>query len=243
MSAGADTAFTRALQAAGYARMTVAPVRDQRGAALGVLTAFEPHPGTAEADGLSDFLHEMGQIVSIAMEQHRLARQLLHQAQYDALTELPNRALLTDRLEQAIGEARRGRRGVAVLLLDLDEFKLVNDTLGHSAGDELLRVVAERLGRCLRPWDTVGRLGGDEFVLILPVSHETEATGVAAAVLDGLQESVRVGDRDVTAHPSIGIGVFPQNGDTPESLLQAADTAMYAAKHAGKNQVRYSPRR
>ncbi len=238
VASSAATTFTRALRAAGYGEVTLVPVRDQRGAALGVLAAFA-HRAPADPRALDAFLHEMDQIVSIAMEQHRLAQELVRQAHYDALTELPNRALLTDRLALAIGEARRARRAVAVLLLDLDEFKLVNDTLGHSAGDELLRVVSERLRRCLRPWDTVGRLGGDEFVLILPINNQAEAADVAQAVLDGLQESVWVGDRDVTAHPSIGIGVYPHNGDSPEALLQAADTAMYAAKHAGKNQLRY----
>ncbi|MFW5969237.1 MAG: PAS domain S-box protein, partial [Halofilum sp. (in: g-proteobacteria)] len=234
----ADTRFRSASRTAGYRAISAVPVRDQMGSILAVLAAFT----TANHDdtrGDTPLLNEMAQIASIAIEQDRLAQALVRQAQYDALTDLPNRALLSDRLGQAILDAGRGDREVAVLLLDLDEFKLVNDTLGHSAGDELLKQVAARLRNCVRDHDTVARLGGDEFVIAVPLWQELDATEVAERVLASLQPSVQVAGRDVTARPSIGISVFPQDGQSTEALIQAADTAMYAAKHAGKNRYRY----
>ncbi|MDX1609187.1 MAG: PAS domain S-box protein [Halofilum sp. (in: g-proteobacteria)] len=235
----AQSPFAAAARAAGYDAMAVTPIRDQTGTVLGVLAAF-----AADASALDqparELLHEMAQIASIAIEQHRLSEALLRQAQYDPLTELPNRALLSDRLELAIREAERSGHAVGVLLLDLDEFKLINDSLGHSAGDELLQKVSARLRNCLRAADTVARLGGDEFVLVVPLHNSPDyCTDIAERVLSALQRTFRVAEREVTARPSIGISTFPQDGRTPEALLQAADTAMYAAKNAGKNRYRY----
>jgi len=235
---GRPSAFVSAVAASGYGAVVAVPIRDQGGAALGVLSAFMQHASGTDGD-IVPLLHETGQIASIAIEQYRLSQELVRQARYDPLTELPNRALLADRLALAISEARRGRYPVAVILLDLDEFKLVNDTLGHSAGDELLQKVAERLRHCLREGDTVARLGGDEFVLVVPLRGSIDPTDIAERVLASLQGSIPVANRELTAHPSIGISVYPQDGGTPEVLLQAADTAMYAAKHAGKNRYRY----
>ncbi len=233
---GAD--FAQAVRAGGYARVMAAPVRDQRGVVLAVLAAFVG----ADAGDTSDagvLLNEMAQIAAIAIEQYRLTQQLLHQARYDELTDLPNRVLLHDRLEQGVRDTERTTGELAVLLLDLDEFKLVNDTLGHSVGDELLRQVAARLRRHLRAGDTVARLGGDEFVLVVRLGGGQHASELAARVIDSLQSSVRVAGHEVHARPSIGISVCPDDGREPEALLQAADTAMYAAKHAGKNHYRF----
>jgi diguanylate cyclase (GGDEF)-like protein/PAS domain S-box-containing protein len=239
VSAGeTDTRFRRVSRDAGYRAISAVPVRDQQGAILAVLAAFTTSGYTNQQVDTS-LLNEIAQIASIAIEQDRLAQELVRQAQYDALTDLPNRALLSDRLERAILDARRGDRELAVLLLDLDEFKLVNDTLGHSAGDELLKQVAARLRNCVRDRDTVARLGGDEFVIAVPLREELDATEVAERVLASLQPSVQVAGRDVTARPSIGISMFPQDGQSTEALMEAADTAMYAAKHAGKNRYRY----
>jgi diguanylate cyclase (GGDEF)-like protein/PAS domain S-box-containing protein len=233
-----ENPFRRAAREAGYREISAVPVRDQSGSILAVLAAFTTTRRDARRDD-TPLLNEMAQIASIAIEQDRLAEELMHQAQYDALTDLPNRTLLNDRLERGILDARRGGRELAVLLLDLDEFKLVNDTLGHSAGDDLLKQVAARLRNCVRDCDTVARLGGDEFVIGVPLREELDATQVAERVLASLQPSVHVAGRDVTARPSIGISVFPQDGESTEALMQAADTAMYAAKHAGKNRYRY----
>lgn len=234
-----STALAAAASAAGYGAVLAAPIRDQQGTVLGVLAAFCQHAGVLDRTTTA-LLHEMAQIASIAIEQHRLSEALLRQAQYDPLTELPNRALLSDRLERAIRDADRADQAVGVLLLDLDEFKLINDSLGHSAGDQLLQEVAARLRDCLRGGDTVARLGGDEFVLIVPLKNDIDyCSDIAERILGALQRQVRIADREVTARPSIGISMYPQDGRTPEALLQAADTAMYAAKHAGKNQYRY----
>ena len=227
-----------AMQASGYGHVMAFPVTEQEGTVVGVLAAF-----AAERSDLGEqmrpLLHELAQITSIALDQHRLMEKLVEQAQYDPLTRLPNRSLLSDRLLQLLREAERADRAVAVLLLDLDEFKLVNDTLGHSAGDELLTQVAARLQECLRAADTVARFGGDEFVVVVPLTAPQDATDVAERILERLQPTFRLNDRDVSALPSIGIALYPQDGTTPDNLIQAADTAMYTAKHAGKNQFRF----
>jgi len=234
-----DDRLSRAMRDCGYRGVLVTRIPDQQGIVLGVVAAFATRDTTVEGASVA-LLGEMAQLASIAMEQHRLAEALRRQAQYDPLTGLPNRFLLADRLEQAIEEGRRDNRPVGVLLLDLDEFKLINDSLGHGAGDQLLEQVAARLRGCLRGGDTVARLGGDEFVVIVRLSDEdSRCDNVAERLLASLQEKVRVAGREVTARPSIGISLFPQDGGTTEALLQAADTAMYAAKHAGKNQYRY----
>ena len=238
ISGDGGSRFRQAIREVGFHAISAVPVRDQQGAVLAVLAAFTTARHKDRRDDIP-LLNEMAQIASIAIEQDRLGQELVRQAQYDTLTDLPNRALLSDRLERGIQEARRNNRELAVLLLDLDEFKLVNDTLGHSTGDELLQQVAARLRNCVRDGDTVARLGGDEFVIAVPLRQELDGTEVAERVLASLQPSVQVGGRDVTARPSIGISIFPQDGQSTETLMQAADTAMYAAKHAGKNRYRY----
>jgi len=232
----------RTLHSAGHDAVAAIPVRDQQGVVLGVLAAFAGREHAFD-DAATGLLREMAQITSIAIEQHRLSEALRRQAHYDPLTDLPNRVLLSDRLEQATREAQREGYAVGVLLLDLDEFKLVNDSLGHGAGDQLLQEVAGRLHRCVRPGDTVARLGGDEFVLVVPLKRGDNCTDVAERLLQALQGHMHVAGRAVNARPSIGIAVYPDDGETPEALLQAADTAMYAAKNAGKNQYRFFAKR
>lgn len=189
-----------------------------------------------------DALAEATKLAAIAIEQQQLTEQLAWQAHHDTLTGLPNRALLMDRLQQSIARNGREGRGVAVILLDLDDFKVVNDSLGHGAGDNLLQEMGERLARCTRSGDTVARLGGDEFVLVLPNANAEVATRVADKVLDVLRAPVRIYDQEVAITPSLGVTLFPDDGDTPEALLQAADTAMYAAKHAGRDCYRFFDR-
>lgn len=231
-------ALTAAMQQSGYAAVMAMPIRDQGNAVLGLLTAF--FASTEDIiEEVATLLGEMAQMTSIAFEQSRLAEALLHQAHYDPLTNLPNRTLLNDRLQQAIADAERSETTVAVMLLDLDEFKLINDTLGHSAGDELLRDVAERLRDAIRGADSIARLGGDEFIVVAPFQESADISDAAERLLDTLQAPFFVGDQEVTARPSIGISLFPDDGDTPESLVRAADTAMYAAKQAGKNRYRF----
>jgi diguanylate cyclase len=165
-------------------------------------------------------------------------RQLRHMATHDALTALPNRSLFDDRLNQAIAHASSSGERFALAMLDLDRFKLINDSFGHRAGDELLREVARRLTGTLRSVDTVARLGGDEFVLIIrEIGAVEEALRVAQKILDVLQLAVRMGEIDVHLSASIGIAFFPWHGTTLETLFAHADTAMYVAKQRGRKTV------
>jgi diguanylate cyclase (GGDEF)-like protein/PAS domain S-box-containing protein len=179
----------------------------------------------------------------------RYQSQLEHQASHDALTALPNRSLFGDRLAQAIGFAARYGHGLWVVFIDLDNFKFVNDSLGHQAGDALLRVIAGRLAGCVRASDTVARLGGDEFMLVL--NDEDGGHGEPAAllallqtVLDAVAAPLRLqgeegGEHEVVVTCSIGVSQFPEDGRDADLLLRHADIAMYRAKEAGRNQIRF----
>lgn len=170
------------------------------------------------------------------IQERRLAEeQVRHLAHHDTLTGLPNRRLLEDRLEQALVRAKRQHLLVAILFVDLDRFKLVNDTLGHRVGDLLLQAVATRLRELLREGDTVSRVGGDEFVLVLPDMHSTEAAGdIAQKLLDALAQPYPIDGHDLLATPSIGISIFPKDGTDVDTLISRADTAMYHAKQMGR---------
>jgi diguanylate cyclase (GGDEF)-like protein/PAS domain S-box-containing protein len=175
-----------------------------------------------------------------AEEERRQAEErLTRQALYDSLTTLPNRTLLHDRLQQAIAAARRSGEPLGLLLLDLDRFKEVNDTLGHHAGDELLQQVGVRLQEVLRASDTVGRLGGDEFAIVLP--GNAEAGAVADKVLRALESPFSVEGHSVAMGASIGVAVFPDHGDDAPALLRRADVAMYNAKRTRGGFTLYSP--
>ena len=173
-------------------------------------------------------------------EHKRLEKQLAHQAFHDALTGLPNRALFLDRLEHARARAERRHSSVAVLFVDLDNFKVVNDSLGHAAGDALLSTVAQRLSACIRPGDTIARLGGDEFTVLLEEVTELEtATEVAARIADALRLPLTLGGRTLFISASIGVAQSGlAAGDAPPAqvgdLLREADIAMYQAKNGGK---------
>ena len=165
-------------------------------------------------------------------------KQLEYQAYYDALTGLPNRLLFRDRVVNAIAQAKRHRRGIAVMYLDLDHFKLVNDGLGHSVGDGLLSEVAARLQGSIRASDTISRLGGDEFTILLNDTNSTDAIfAVARKILQSLTRPFRVNGHELFVTASIGISIFPSDGDDVETLLKCADSAMYRAKELGRNQA------
>ncbi len=172
------------------------------------------------------------------LEQSNL--ELAKLANYDALTGLPNRALFADRLEQAISKCQRQDGYAALVYLDLDGFKLINDSLGHSVGDELLREVAERLLGCVRGDDTVARLGGDEFTIILsPLKAPHDTIYVAEKVLHTLAQPFFLNGRELHIGASIGITIYPDDGGSTEELVQHADTAMYHAKALGKNRYHF----
>lgn len=176
-------------------------------------------------------------------ESRRYQEELEYQANYDTLTGLPNRNLLHDRLKQSVAYARRYQKAMAVAFIDLDNFKLVNDSLGHSAGDRLLTTVADRLKTCVRSSDTAARLSGDEFVLILfDQTDDTVIHNTMQRILNEVSLPCRLEDRDFYVSCSIGYSVYPKDGDTDEVLLKNADAAMYYAKEAGRNNFQaYSP--
>jgi len=171
------------------------------------------------------------------ISERKEAEELINfQAYHDLLTHLPNRALLKDRLSLAITHARRNKRKIAVMFLDLDRFKLVNDTLGHTMGDRLLQAVAKRLQNCLRQGDTLSRFGGDEFTLLLPeVRTQDDVVVIAGKILDRLNQPFVIDGHEVFVGASIGIAMYPEAGDSVESLIQNSDIAMYHIKGRGKN--------
>jgi len=169
-------------------------------------------------------------------DRKRAEEQIEFHAYHDVLTQLPNRKLFTDRLRQALSRAKRGGKSVAVMFIDVDHFKTINDTLGHTAGDELLLEMSSRLRACVREDDTVARLGGDEFTIILSDMREAEdAMFVAQKILETVQEPLEIAGMPLIVTASIGISIFPVDGTDPESLLRNADSAMYRAKEGGRN--------
>nr|HEV7954006.1 EAL domain-containing protein [Candidatus Acidoferrales bacterium] len=170
----------------------------------------------------------------------QMSLQLSHLAQHDSLTDLPNRMLLNDRLQQAITMAKRHGYRIAVLFMDLDRFKHINDSLGHVIGDQLLQAVAARLERCVRESDTVGRQGGDEFVVVLSELEAAENAGISAAkLLAALTLPYHIGQHDISVPVSIGVSIYPDDGDNAETLISNADIAMYHAKENGRNNYQF----
>jgi diguanylate cyclase (GGDEF)-like protein len=183
--------------------------------------------------------HHIG-VINDVTDLIRYQEQLEYQANYDSLTRLPNRNLLRDRLEHALVVARRQHQGVAVVFLDLDGFKNVNDTLGHSVGDRLLRVVSERLARCSRTSDTVARHGGDEFVIVMTDTvDEQSLIAWMERVRSSIAEPVWLDGTELYVGCSMGASLFPQDGDDAETLMKKADLAMYRAKDMGRNTFQF----
>jgi diguanylate cyclase (GGDEF)-like protein len=183
-----------------------------------------------------EFFGLVAERVSLALEAARRAHELVRMAYHDTLTGLPNRALLLDRLEQLLLRPHVDGRRTAVLLLDLDNFKVINDSLGHHVGDELLIAVSQALADTVRPGDTVARLGGDEFVVLLPeVQDELEVVAVADRISSMLHQPFSVADRHVVVSASIGVALAEPASDRPERLLRSADLALYKAKDNGRD--------
>ena len=187
-------------------------------------------------------LEEIGSRLAVALDVVERRGELRRRAYFDDLTGLPNRELCFDRLEQALSQAKERLGEVALLFIDLDQFKSVNDSMGHGAGDELIRQAAQRIDGCVGEVETTARLGGDEFAVVIPqVSAEHDAGDIADAILRVLREPFAIGNARIHLSASIGIAQFPEDGDSSEDLLKKADTAMYRAKEAGRGQsVNYS---
>ncbi len=199
---------------------SASPIKDREGRTIGAVLVF----------------HDVS-------DKRSMVQQLTHQAHYDFLTNLPNRVLFKDRLNLELSHAHRNKALLAVMFLDLDRFKLVNDTLGHAMGDQLLKGVAKRLSDCLRESDTVSRLGGDEFTILLPgLSYKEDAAKVAQKIINALQQPWLLGGHEFHITTSIGIALYPNDGEDADTLLKHADTAMYRAKEQGGNDYQlYTP--
>ncbi|MEK7697722.1 MAG: diguanylate cyclase, partial [Pseudomonadota bacterium] len=179
-------------------------------------------------------------IIQDITERRQAEERLSYLAYHDTLTGLPNRVLLLERLQQALVDAERVERIVAVMFLDLDRFKVINDTLGHHVGDTLLKAVAERLKSCVRPGDIIARLGGDEFTIVLAnVAHVDHVAPVARKIIESFAEAFRVEDHALFTTTSIGITLYPFDEQDPEGLLKNADAAMYHAKEQGRNSFKF----
>ena len=173
-------------------------------------------------------------------ERRKAQRSLDFRAHHDWLTHLPNRVLLNDRLDLAVAQARSGGRRLAVMFLDLDRFKLVNDQYGHTVGDRLLQAVAKRLQGCLGQGDTISRFGGDEFALLLPdIGARRDAQVVVRKIAKRIRDPFIVDGHEFTASASIGVAMYPEAGGTAEALVQSADIAMYRVKNRGGNGYRF----
>ncbi|MBI1885652.1 MAG: EAL domain-containing protein [Chloroflexi bacterium] len=205
--------------------------------AEGSLDQRVPPAGLKEIDGLSAAFNSMAvNLEARTAEQTRAEEQIKYLAYHDPLTGLPNRALLKDRLTVALAQARRKRGMLAVMFVDLDRFKLVNDTVGHAMGDQLLRKFAERLTRVAREGDSLARVGGDEFTVLLPeISVSEDADLVAQRILEASRAPVLLAGHEFSVTASIGIAVYPGHGEDAVALLRNADAAMYRAKEEGRN--------
>jgi diguanylate cyclase (GGDEF)-like protein/PAS domain S-box-containing protein len=189
----------------------------------------------SESEDIEPFLGTYGVARDIS-DRKKIEEAVNYQAYHDALTDLPNRALFKDRLGLAIAQSERDGDQFAVMFVDLDRFKWVNDTLGHQIGDELLKLVSTRLKRCLRKGDTLARIGGDEFTLLLPkINSRDDARLTADKILKQLSRPFSLMGQEVFISASIGVALFPEHGDSIETLLKSADIAMYHVKWEGKN--------
>ena len=213
------------------------PLKSRKGA-IGALVLQSYVGGASYSAQDQELLQFVSTQVANAIEHKQMHSRLQFSARHDPLTGLPNRALLADRLKTALARARREQGQLALLYLDLDKFKEVNDSFGHAAGDLLLQVVAHRLTQCVRESDTIARVGGDEFVVLLESIQVVEhAWAVAEKILDALNQPFKLEGGSRTILPSIGVAFYPEHGDEEQQLLEHADEAMYGAKKNGGNRA------
>lgn len=228
------------------ARSIIGPLSSLESTALAVadghLEARAATTGPRELALLGASLNQMTEELLDVSKRRELEETIRHQAYHDALTDLPNRALFKDRLSVALAQARRSEQMYAVMFLDLDRFKVVNDTAGHAEGDRLLKIVADHLKSLMREGDSVARVGGDEFTVLLEITKMEYAISIAERILRSFQEPRQLGGHEFRITVSIGITVFPGHGGDAETLLRNADIAMYRAKEEGRNNYQiYTP--
>jgi diguanylate cyclase (GGDEF)-like protein len=224
-----------AVEEEGFESLSV-PLKNLAGDSIGLLALFFPRQTPGPPLPVSS---QMAQLASLAIENTFLYERLAFQAQHDILTGLPNRLLFQDRTQQAILLAQRNKRKLAVVWIDVDRFKQINDTLGHRVGDELLCEVARRLKYCLRESDTTARIGGDEFVVLLAdMDSGADATVVAEKLMHALRVPMKLSGHELRISVSMGLGTFPEHGAEAATLMRNADLAMYQAKRAGRDAVR-----
>jgi diguanylate cyclase (GGDEF)-like protein len=215
------------------------PIPSSAEGVLGSFAIYREQPSAPNARDL-DFMGMATQLAAVAIEHRQLTDQLEHQAQHDALTGLPNRLLFQDRLRQALAQAERKQQQVAVLYMDLDRFKNINDTLGHSAGDVMLQQAADRLNACIRKSDTLARLGGDEFVvLVTELTDSQAAMRVATELIELARAPFQIEGQEAYISVSLGISIYPTDGLDGETLIAHADSAMYRAKEKGRDNFQW----
>ena len=235
-------AFMETLVQKGTGRFLLLPLFiKQRLAAVILLAYLDSH---YISDDEKEQLRKFADHVAVALSNASWEEKLYHQAHYDSLTGLPNRVLLQDRLEQAIARAQRNKSHAAVIFVDLDRFKLINDSMGHTEGDKLLKNIAGLLTNSVRSVDTVIRFGGDEFVIVIPDMDSTknivsELGSIADKILENTGNRIELQNRKVHTGMSIGIAVYPEDGETPDELVKNADAAMYHAKEQGRGCYRF----
>jgi len=247
-SAETEDPFVRAMFAAGgSAGAFLVPIVEE-GTFVGLISVDSTAEQPIRVDEAArERLNAVAEQAAAALKNVRLVRDLKrseervrHQAYHDPLTGLPNRLLFEDRLEAAVASARRHQHRLALMFVDLDRFKSVNDSHGHQAGNSLLQQVAKRLRDCVREEDTVARVGGDEFTVLLPrLTRVADSVTVARTIRDSFQEPFKVGAVAVQVSLSIGVGVFPDDGDTSDLLLKISDQAMYRVKEKGRDGFRF----
>jgi len=204
------------------------------------LTATPLKNNQGDVYAIIESAHDITSLLNTQNNLKEHVEALDHLAHHDVLTKLPNRLLFIDRLRQAIKKSQRNQRKIAVLFIDLDHFKEINDTLGHRIGDQVLSVVSDRLKSCIRVTDTVARLGGDEFTIIIDAINDTNmVTDISNNINQQISQSIPIEKNNLQVTSSIGISIYPNHGDNADTLLRNADAAMYKAKEMGRNTYRY----
>lgn len=232
--------YLQLMEQLAVSQLNLEPIRGSTGDTIGLILAHYRASSDRSLERDSQLVHIAGQMCSIAIDRYHSTRELDLLAHYDFLTGLPNRKYFHDHLRKAIKRVEGTNRPFGLLFLDLDRFKAVNDSLGHAAGDALLKVVASRIRECVRAHDFVARLSGDEFVVLIEDLQRTEvAAGLARKIAERMTEGVSLNGHETFISTSVGIALYPKDGNTLEDLLKNADAAMYDVKEKGRNGVQF----